>query len=62
MSYDGYEGKITSFLQPFCQHGWKAGLTDKSFPERSGDYLITSVEVTYGMSGARRTVELGEKI
>lgn len=62
LSYDGYEGKITAFLQPFCQHGWKATLTDKSFPERSGDYLITSVEVTYGMSGARRTVELGEKI
>lgn len=62
LSYDGYEGKITAFLQPFCQHGWKAILTDKSFPERSGDYIITSTEVTYGMSGARRTVELGEKI
>jgi hypothetical protein len=62
LSYDGYEGKITAFLQPFCQHGWKAKLIDKTYPERSGEHIVESVEVTYGMSGARRTVQIGERL
>lgn len=62
LSYDGYEGKITAFLQPFCQHGDKAKLIDKTYPERSGEHIVQAVEITYGMSGARRTVQIGETI
>lgn len=62
LSYDGYEGKITAFLQPFCQHGWKAKLVDKTYSERSGEHIVQAVEVTYGMSGARRTVQIGETL
>lgn len=62
MSYDGYEGKITAFLVPFCAANWMAQLTDNRYPERSGTYLVVGVEITYGRSGARRIVELGKRI
>ena len=62
LSYDGYEGKITAFLQPFCQHGWKAKLIDKTYPERNGEHIVDSIEVTYSMSGARRTIQIGERL
>lgn len=62
LSYDGYEGKITAFLQPFCQHGYKAKLIDKTYPERSGEHVVEAVEIIYGMSGARRTVQIGERL
>lgn len=61
-NYDGYEGKITCFLQPFCQPGYRAMIDDKKYPERSGNYLVESTEVTYGTSGARRMVEIGGKL
>ena len=62
LTYDGYEGKITAFLQPFCEHGYRCVLTDKKFPERSGNYVVESVEVNYGMQGARRIVGIGAKL
>lgn len=62
LSYDGYEGKITAFLQPFCQHGWKSKLADKTYPERNGEHIIEAVEITYGMGGARRIVQIGERL
>lgn len=60
--FQGCEGKIKGFLQPYCETAWKAAITDEKFPDRSGIYVITSTEVTYGMSGARRTVEIGFKL
>ena len=60
--FDGYEGKITTFLIPFTQPGDRSILTDNKYPERSGDYLIESVDIQYGMSGARRINELGIKL
>jgi hypothetical protein len=62
LSYKGYEGKITAFLQPYCEPNCVAEIEDRKFPERSGKYLVVSVEVNYGMSGARRSVEIGKKI
>ena len=58
LTFAGYTGKITAFLQPFCACGYKVILTDKRYPERSGNYIVDSIEVTYGMSGARRIVGL----
>lgn len=62
LSYNGYEGKITAFLEPFCQPNWKAVLIDKTYPERGGSYLVESTEVTYGMQGGRRIVGIGLKL
>lgn len=61
-SYRGYEGKIKTFLVPYCETAWRASITDKKYPERSGIYLVESIEVTYGTSGARRTVGIGIKL
>lgn len=61
-NYEGYEGKITTFLVPFTEPGDVSLLEDKRYPERSGKYKIESVEVTYGTSGARRINELGIKL
>ncbi len=58
LTFAGYTGNITAFLQPFCACGYKVILTDKRYPERSGNYIVDSIEVTYGMSGARRIVGL----
>lgn len=62
LSYDGYEGKITAFGQPYCEQGYRAILEDQKYPERSGNYLINKTEVNYGMSGFRRIVDIGEKL
>lgn len=60
--YDGYEGKITTFLQPFCDIAYVAELEDTVYPERNGNYFVHTIEVKYGMNGARRIVHLGLKI
>lgn len=62
ISYTGYEGKLKAFLQPYCEPGYSANIEDKKYPDRSGVYIVTGTEVTYGMTGARRTVDIGFKL
>lgn len=62
LKYTGYEGTLTAFLQPNCQHGWSADIQDKKYPEREGKYFVVSVEVIYYTGGARRIVELSYKL
>lgn len=62
LKYDGYEGKITAFLQPFALPGTKVVLRDKAYKEREGSYLLESTEVSFGLNGARRICEIGPKI
>lgn len=62
LSYDGYEGKITAFLQPFCEPGCRVVLEDKKYVERSGNYFCESIEVTYSTNGARRILGIGAKL
>ena len=61
-SYDGYSGKIETFLFPFAAPAMLAELRDEVYNERDGRYYVESVTVNYGRSGARRTVEIGLKI
>lgn len=61
-AYDGYEGSFDTLLIPYAQHGWKASLEDRTFPERSGDYFIESVTTTFGDNGGKRSIELGIKL
>ncbi|MDB5029725.1 hypothetical protein [Mucilaginibacter sp.] len=59
LKYDGFEGKITGFLQPFCLPGWKATITDKRYNgARAGTYFVPGIEVTFGVKGARRKVDI----
>lgn len=60
--YSGYEGKITTFLQPFSKPGMRAVITDPMYSEKDGTYYVTSVKVTFSRQGARRINEIGIKI
>ncbi|WP_160711290.1 hypothetical protein [Chitinophaga solisilvae] len=62
LSYDGYEGKITCFLQPFCIPGFKAEIRDKKSPKKDGRYYVQATEVNYSSKGARRIVTIGAKM
>ncbi len=61
-NYKGYEGAITGFLQPYCQPGFAATIIDPFYDKRNGKYMVESTSVTFGMSGARREIELGPVI
>nr|WP_297164265.1 hypothetical protein [uncultured Dysgonomonas sp.] len=60
--YSGYEGKITTFLQPFAQPGMKGILQDPKYSEREGTYYITKVKVKSDKGGGHRTVEFTVKL
>jgi len=62
LKYDGYEGKLIAFLQPFAFPGCKVEISDKKYPIRNGTYRIESTEVTFGASGGRRIAEIGLKM
>lgn len=61
-SFDGYRGKIETFLFPYALPGMVAQLEDEVYRERSGNYYIESVDVSFGMNGARRGIEIGIKV
>lgn len=56
---DGYDGSITTFLEPYAAPAMVADLTDPVYPDRSGRYYIETVETTFGQNGGRRKVEIG---
>lgn len=60
--YDGFEGDVTSFLLPFASRGMTAKIIDKEHANREGSYFIKTVVTTYGMSGARRKVTIGNRL
>lgn len=61
-NYSGYEGRINAFLNPYALPGYRANIVDARYPQRNGVYLIESTDVTFGLRGARRSVEIGPKI
>lgn len=61
-SFDGYRGKIETFLFPYALPGMVAVLDDPVYQERSGNYYIESVDVSFDTGGARRNVEIGIKV
>lgn len=62
MKYTGYEGNITSFLDPYISRGWKGTINDKNYTERTGSYFVPKVTTTFGTGGARRKIEIGTKL
>jgi hypothetical protein len=55
----GYEGKINAFLVPEVSPGMSAKINDKKFPDRTGLYLIESVEGEFSKSGGRQKISIG---
>lgn len=58
-NYNGFEGSITAFLEPMVTKGMVAAITDKQYPERTGNYFIESVEGEFGSGGGRQKIQLG---
>lgn len=61
-SYDGYSGKIETFLFPFAAPAMIAVLQDDVYDERGGNYYIESVTTRFSRSGGRRVIEIGIKV
>lgn len=62
LKYDGFDGDIKSFLIPYATRGMKAKFIDKEHPNREGNYFIKKVTTTFGTSGARRVVTIGNRL
>lgn len=62
LKYTGYNGTITSFFTPYSTRGMTAVLRDAIFPDRKGAYFVNTVIITFGVNGARRIVELSNKV
>lgn len=69
--YEGYEGKIKSFLRPFAKPGMRCEVQDPDHADRNGAYFIVSTKVVVEMpdkdkagktGGGRRETELSYKI
>lgn len=60
--YDGYSGKISAFLQPFCEPGCVISLRDEKYNQRGGSYYCEGIEVDFNTSGGRRKVDIGAKL
>jgi hypothetical protein len=59
VNYQGYEGSLTSFLHPYSKPGYMANIVNTQYPADDGKYLVTATEVTFGIHGGRREVEIG---
>lgn len=54
----GYEGSITLFLQPHADKGTVCNITDRRFPERSGQYFVEEINGSFGSGGGRQNLKL----
>jgi hypothetical protein len=60
--YTGFTGSFTAFGQPYASIGFSCKLKDTRYTERSGTYFVYSIEVSYGLNGFRRIIELTKKL
>ncbi len=62
LKYEGFRGKIRTFLQPIVRHGDEVTIIDPKTPEKNGTYLAESVEYQIGVDGTFQEINLGAKI
>lgn len=63
LCYEGYEGSITGWLQPYVEPGYSASIVDEDYPYKDGSYYVTAVTTTMdGSGGGVRKVQLGIKL
>lgn len=60
--YEGYEGKIKTKLEPYCQPGYKSIITDEVYKEREENVIVETVEVEIVSGSDTRIAELGKRI
>lgn len=62
LTFDGYDGSITTWLVPVIRPGDSAELHDADYEYKDGRYFVRAVTTEFGSDGARRTVELGFRL
>jgi hypothetical protein len=63
LTYEGFRGSFTTFLEPMVKHGQAIHILDRIIPDRSGTYLVRKVVTRYGMGiGGRQIITLDRKI
>lgn len=60
--YDGYEGSITGWLEPYVEPTYKVMIRDAEYPMKTGTYYVVSTEVEFGSAGGIRKVTLGRRV
>lgn len=56
--YEGFQGKFTTFGEPYVNHGDLIDLANDILPDQNGTYFVKSVERSAGVGGYRQTIEL----
>lgn len=60
--FDGYEGALVTFGQPWARHSDTVEITDDLYSDREGSYRIDTVKIDFGGNGYRRALTLGNKV
>lgn len=62
LSFDGYDGDITTWLVPHVLPGDSAELYDMEYEYKNGRYYVQAVTTTFSSSGGTRRIELGFRL
>lgn len=62
LTFDGYDGSITTWLVPFVIPGDSANLHDAEYDYKDGRYFVRAVKTEFSSSGGTREVELGFRL
>lgn len=62
LRFEGFRGRINTFLDPVMRHGDEIEIIDPRTPEQNGVYLAESVDYQIGVDGYFQTINLGAKI
>ena len=62
LTFDGYDGSITTWLVPFVIPGDSANLHDADYDYKDGRYFVRAVKTEFSSSGGTREVELGFRL
>lgn len=57
-NYQGYQGNVVAFLEPLLNKGMAVEVDGGRYPDKSGLFLVESVQGEFGRNGGRQTVEL----
>jgi len=55
---DRYIGEVETYLYPYCELFWKVKYYDVRYPERNGNYVITSMGQSINENGFHRKLKL----
>lgn len=62
LSYDGYEGSITTWLIPYVEPGYSDKIIDEDYEFKNGRYYVTGVTTSMDSSGGQRKIQLGRRL